>query len=960
MLSANEVLLLRPLFARPHNNASSELWRARLWGGRGGDAAVKTVDADRAALAAAVAAVASGTTTSPSRIAAQARPLVLDAAARACASALHALGGARRVQAYQGLALLPSPLTGGGATDTGARLAVAMRLYEGESLAQRLFGGGRSGSGSGCSSSKAAPLPVAQAARLGASVAGALAELHACGLACGEVTPEHVLMVEGGDGDDYDIVLADPFGFSHVVAAAADAAVRAVLGARNESALQPRALLRAAVARRGSPRYMAPEQFCATAQAEGGPPADVWGLACVVLAAVTGAAPWSVAAGVEDGSSLPRSLSDLCRAVGGQGRAPPLPEWLPADLSAALLTCLDPMPERRPTAAQARRALLRCAVSADEVAAVAKARMMVVDAQQQQPQQPQWRSLTEFALAAERESLAGGGDCQAGRLLLMQQQQKRQQQQGAEEQEKEKEMVVAEEEEAIEAAAAAEEEQQEEEQGEAAAAAEDAAAAAAEPARAASWALELPEPPKAPAVQEEEEEVVVAADEEEETPLAPPPPPPPLPLVAAPAPAAAAPAAPAPHPALKARLRGGIRSLFGGGGTKPATPLVTPQAFFGSRTAPAVAPAVAVVAAAVAAPPAPPAPSAAPTNTTPTQSQAANELRAARLAANARALARRGDPIAAEAAAREAWLLLRSTLGPRHPAACSAACALASRLAGSSSTSTSPNRLSEAAALFAGVLAARREALGPAHPDTCLAAHNLGVCLQRGGFTEQALAAHAQALEGRRMVLAGGGGSSSAAAAAATAKSHRHVALCLVRLGRDSEAEPHLRRVLSTARAAAGDALIDGDGEGQMMQLPLGIEARRALLAAAVAAEELAACLQRQGREAEAEPFSREAQEARGDATAGSGGGVVVVQAEEEGEGEEEESALLLSAPGGGGGGAASGGGGDEAAAGNADADADADAVLVRVLEAQRRQEREEDDAAIAALEREVKGWRRG
>jgi serine/threonine protein kinase len=987
MLSPEEVTLLRPLFPPPttadnshhhHRKAcsSSELWSARLWAGSTGaaDAVVEAVDVERALALAVVSALPPGG--ARAAVAARAKPLMLDAAARACAAALHALAGARRSQAYVGLVMLPPPEDG-----SGQRLAVVMRRYgggEGEgndgrcrSLAERLWPP---------SSSSSRPLTAAQVARLGAGLAGALDELG--GWFChGEVTPDNCLFVgrgaeeEGSDEEhDDDVLLGAPLALPHIVAAAAEAAVAVVAAPQDAPSASAafalledsRALLRAAALRRGLPGFMAPEQFGAGGSALLGPPADVWGLACTVLAAATGAAPWSPLPQQqqeeeqeeeEDQAAEQRttpSLAQLAQAVGAERRAPPLPSWLPADLRAVLAACLDAQPERRPTPAQARRALLQCAAAAEAEAAMAMARASTpskkgVPGPQAPPPPPlppsfrRYLLLESDGLGSSNSMCSGGGSGGlagastgggsssgggGGRLLL-----------------------------AAAAATAKEEEEEKSTMYPAVALAE-----------APSWADELPLPPPPQPVAVVVATATVAADEEQAATTA-----------AAPAAPCASSSSPS-RGALSDRLRGGLRSLFGAGGSSSSGGVVTAEAVFGRRSAGG---AVAVAAASSSAATAEhhqeqqqqqpleatselvATSSAHHHNPPPTMAAAtaAVEAQAARLASRSRLLARRGDAAGADACAREAWLLLRSALGPAHPLTCNAACTLAARLVAAAPGGGAPS-LTEAAALYSQAFSHRLSALGPAHPETTLCAHNLGVCLARAAAAEEegnegqstrllllekALAAHGQALEGRRATAsakaaaAGGGGAAASSATAAAARSQRHVAHCLVRLGRDPEAEPHLRRALHEARSAAGDALLAGGGDVAAApagtaaaappppQLCLSRAAGKALLAAAVAAEELAACLRRQGRVHEAEPLLREAAEARGDAEMAAAAAV-----EEEAGGEEDGGAVAVAA-------APAGSDGSDGAT-----------ALEHLLAAEQRLEREEDDAAVAELRRQV------
>jgi len=237
-----------------------------------------------------------------------------------------------------------------------------------------------------------------------------------------------------------------------------------------------------------------------------------------------------------------------------------------------------------------------------------------------------------------------------------------------------------------------------------------------------------------------------------------------------------------------------------------------------------------------------------------------------------------------------------------------------------------PSRLcewSQAEQLFREALSARVAALGQLHPDVAITAHQLGHCLGQLGQHSEALVYHKQGLWVRQQQerrgnntpqqqastsssntdgsgSGSGRGSSSGGSSSNPAEdlvaSHRCVALCLARLGCDSQAEEHLAQVLlvrgnqltglhpppppgshtagtlggrshhsrnastvSATGAAGGGSgkqgvlddvdwgvLADGDSRLSKQQAD-------ALLAVAAAAEELGRCLSRQGKHGEAE-----------------------------------------------------------------------------------------------------------
>lgn len=128
----------------------------------------------------------------------------------------------------------------------------------------------------------------------------------------------------------------------------------------------------------------------------------------------------------------------------------------------------------------------------------------------------------------------------------------------------------------------------------------------------------------------------------------------------------------------------------------------------------------------------------------------------------------------------------------------------------------------DAEALYRQALATRTAALGQSHPDVATTAHSLGHCLSQLGRQSEALVLHKQGLWVRQQRASNSGmgqgcsnsdsgdatvGSVTRSAGGASddvVASHRNVALCLARLGCDSQAEEHLAQVLE---AKTGDVL---------------------------------------------------------------------------------------------------------------------------------------------------------
>lgn len=234
---------------------------------------------------------------------------------------------------------------------------------------------------------------------------------------------------------------------------------------------------------------------------------------------------------------------------------------------------------------------------------------------------------------------------------------------------------------------------------------------------------------------------------------------------------------------------------------------------------------------------------------------------------------------------------------------------------------------SEAERLFREALSARVAALGQLHPDVAITAHQLGHCLGQLGQHTEALVFHKQGLWVRQQqqrrdpqpssssadsCRTAARGSSSASSSGGSSgdpcedlvASHRCVAVCLARLGCDSQAEEHLGQVLKVRRSQLADlnpppppgsnmataggpgphnkgnsdtaAAAAAGGSGRVAgisdvdwgvladgDLRLSQQQADGLLGVAAASEELGRCLSRQGRHAEAEEQYWRALEAR-------------------------------------------------------------------------------------------------
>lgn len=184
---------------------------------------------------------------------------------------------------------------------------VVMELLSGETVAARL-----------CDAD--GPVPWGEAVSIGAAVAEALAAAHAAGVVHRDIKPGNVMLCPGG------VKLLD-FGISAAAGEADDDDTGVSFG---------------------TPAYAAPERLDGK-PAE--PATDLYGLGVLLFEMVTGDPPYDV-----------NTWEELAAA---QAHGPtPLPETLPARLRELILRCLDDNPTKRPTAAQARRALTRLVPSA--------------------------------------------------------------------------------------------------------------------------------------------------------------------------------------------------------------------------------------------------------------------------------------------------------------------------------------------------------------------------------------------------------------------------------------------------------------------------------------------------------------------------------------------------------------------------------------------------------------------
>ncbi|AGL17622.1 serine/threonine-protein kinase [Actinoplanes sp. N902-109] len=200
----------------------------------------------------------------------------------------------------------------------GGSLALAMEYVAGGSLRDRLLRDG--------------PLPPAEAARLLAQVAAALAVAHDLGVVHRDVKPDNILLQDSEEHDERPDVRLTDFGIAQVLDGPGLTTPHVVVG---------------------TPHYMAPE---AISGGEAAPPADVYALGVVLFELVSGRTPYSG----EPFAILRGHLDERPRR----------PVGLPDAVWAVVERCLDKDPARRPPAATVRDMLVRLSRSLAGVPAV--------------------------------------------------------------------------------------------------------------------------------------------------------------------------------------------------------------------------------------------------------------------------------------------------------------------------------------------------------------------------------------------------------------------------------------------------------------------------------------------------------------------------------------------------------------------------------------------------------------
>jgi branched-chain amino acid transport system substrate-binding protein len=190
--------------------------------------------------------------------------------------------------------------------EVGDRVALSMELVEGETLQERI--------------ERAGPLDSAELTLLAVDLARALAALHRAGVTHRDLKPHNIIL----RASNQRAVIAD-FGVSRLSAGEPVSPLA--------KTLDPTTDLNQSGTIAGTPLFMAPEQLLG--RAEVGPPADVYALGIVLLAAAAGKPPHEEA----------NTLDELRRA---RETAPPsVPPGVPPLLGELIARCLQIDPAQR-------------------------------------------------------------------------------------------------------------------------------------------------------------------------------------------------------------------------------------------------------------------------------------------------------------------------------------------------------------------------------------------------------------------------------------------------------------------------------------------------------------------------------------------------------------------------------------------------------------------------------------
>jgi len=215
---------------------------------------------------------------------------------------------------------------------------VALEYLEGQSLRERL---------------QERSVGAKEAARIGLAIAEALVEAHGSEVLHRDLKPENVMVPPDGRLRVVD------FGLAKAIDASAVDAMTVTLTAGRSAAHGEALFASEAGAIRGTPLYMAPEQWLCTTV---GPASDVWALGLMLYEMLAGRLPYA-------GMPVFRLCAQVCSEA-------PVPwfepsEALPSEVDAMMRQCLAKNPDERPSAGQAA-AVLRGYVQGSAVLSAAE------------------------------------------------------------------------------------------------------------------------------------------------------------------------------------------------------------------------------------------------------------------------------------------------------------------------------------------------------------------------------------------------------------------------------------------------------------------------------------------------------------------------------------------------------------------------------------------------------------
>lgn len=216
----------------------------------------------------------------------------------------------------------PSLVTLHDVGEDAGRIFLAMELVAGETLREALARG---------------PLPVGEAIRIGAELAGGLARAHEEGIVHRDLKPDNVMLGRAGEVKVLDFGLAKLREREWI---GASEAMQSSVGSRDGEVV-------------GTPAYMSPEQAKGLAVTDR---SDVFALGVLLYELVTGVQPFRGTTRVELAISIDRDEPPPPSAKAGPAAR---------ELDAIVLRCLSKRPDDRPSSAEVARDLVaaRAAVS---------------------------------------------------------------------------------------------------------------------------------------------------------------------------------------------------------------------------------------------------------------------------------------------------------------------------------------------------------------------------------------------------------------------------------------------------------------------------------------------------------------------------------------------------------------------------------------------------------------------